>query len=123
MNLPSPESKYRFVIPQPVWSEFLKQFTQDHRGRLITLKILDEQLGDFEVLSHTPLFAIAYDPPDYGNDLVVTVSRTLSTATATYAHVIVYPQTLEVVTDADGNIASCTVTDDDRAQTIICLEC
>lgn len=122
MNQPLSEPEYRFVIPQSVWSEFLQQFTQDHRGRLVTLKILDEQLGDFEVLSHTPLFAIAYEPPNYGNDLVVTVSRTLSTATATYAHVIVYPQRLEVVTDADGNIESCTVTDDDRAQTIICLE-
>jgi hypothetical protein len=122
MDRPLSESAYRFVIPQPIWSEFLAQFTQDNRGRLVTLKILDDQLGDFEVLSHTPLFAIAYEPPNFGNDLVVTVSRTLSTELATYAHVIVYPQVLEVITDADGNIESCTVTDDDRAQTIICLE-
>lgn len=86
------------------------------------MKILDEQLGDFEVLSHNSLLEIAYNLPDHVNNLVVTVSRTLSTATATYAHVIVYLQRLEVVTDADGNIESCTVTDDDRAQTIICLE-
>jgi hypothetical protein len=122
MSFLPPESKYQFVIPQLVWPEFLEQFTQDNRGRLVTLKILDAQLGDFEVLSYTPLFAMAYDPPDHGNDLVVTVSRNLSSATATYAHIIVYPQTLEVVTDADGNIKACTITDDDRAQTIICLE-
>ncbi|WP_017302340.1 DUF5335 family protein [Nodosilinea nodulosa] len=122
MDLPPSQTQYRLVVPPQVWREFFEQFTSDYRGRLITLKILDQQMGDFEVLSHKRLFSVLYEPPNHGNDLVVTVSRPLSVGTATYAHVIVYPQMIDVITDQGGKIESCTVTDDDHAQTIICLE-
>ncbi|PSN19018.1 hypothetical protein C7271_09455, partial [filamentous cyanobacterium CCP5] len=78
-------------------------------------------LGDFEILVHRPLFSIVYEPPNYGNELVVSVSRTPSLKDITYAHPIVFPQTVEIVTDADGIIEHCRVTDDDRAQTIIVM--
>jgi hypothetical protein len=122
MDLQLSPNRYQLDIPRQVWSEFLQRFNEDNRGRLITLKILDCQHGDFELLSQEPLFSVVYEPPDRGNDLVVTVSRNLTLREATYSHPIVYPQTMQIITDADGIIQSCTITDDDRAQTIICLE-
>lgn len=111
--------RYQIDIPQAVWPEFFDQCTDDNRGRLITLKMLDAQMDDFEVLRHRPLYAITYDRSGPGNDLVVTIGCPLGAGEATYAHRIGFPQAVSIVTDEDGVILSCTVTDGDHGQTVI----
>lgn len=119
MSLSLLQDRYRISIPRSVWPEFLVRLTDDYRGRLIVLKILDYQMGHFEVLAHEPLHSVVYEPPDHGNRLIVTVSRASSPREQRYSHIVGFPQTLEIVTDADGAIEQCIVTDDDHAQTII----
>ncbi|MBE9113326.1 DUF5335 family protein [Nodosilinea sp. LEGE 07298] len=122
MDLELSSKRYHLDIPQCLWLDFFTQLTDENRGRFITLKLLDGQLGDFDLLHHKPLFSVIYDRPNYGNDLVVTVSRSLGVHEATYAHRIVYPQAVDVVTNNDGVILSFTVTDDDHAQTVISFQ-
>lgn len=122
MDLKLFAKRYQLDIPQGLWLDFFAQFTDDNKGRLITLQLLDKQMGDFDLLRHKPLFSIIYERPNCGNDLVVTVSRSLGIHEATYAHRIVYPQTINIVTDEDGVVLSCTVTDDDHAQTVISFQ-
>jgi hypothetical protein len=76
-------------------------------------------MGRFNLLSGTPLHSVIYELPDHGNGLVVAVSRQLRSQEVTFAHIIVYPQALTLITDDDGIVLSCTVTDDDHTQTII----
>lgn len=122
MQLGLSYKRYQLDIPPAVWSEFFDQLTDENRGRLITLKLLDDQLGDFEVLRHTPLHAITYDRPDRGSDLVVTVDRPQGLGEATYAHRVVCPQAVSIVTDEDGIVLSCTITNRDQAQSKIIFQ-
>ncbi|MBE9138164.1 DUF5335 family protein [Nodosilinea sp. LEGE 07088] len=119
MTLELSYKRYQLDIPQSIWVEFFAQFTDEHRGYPLTLKLRDPQLGDWELLRHKPFFAIAYDRSDIDNNLVITVSQSLETPEVAYAHRVVYPQAVTIVTDDDGRILSCTVTDSDQAQTII----
>ncbi|WP_017297003.1 DUF5335 family protein [Nodosilinea nodulosa] len=114
--------RYQLDIPSVVWSEFFEQLTDENRGRLITLTLLDEQMGDFEVLRHTPLYSITYDRPIDGSDLIVTVGRPQGVGEATYAHRVVLPETISIITDEDGFVLSCTITNRDRAQTLISFQ-
>ncbi|HZG38158.1 MAG TPA: DUF5335 family protein [Nodosilinea sp.] len=111
--------RYQLDIPPMVWPDFFDQLTDDNRGRLTTLKRLDAQLGDFEVLRSMPLHAITYRWADDGRDLVVTLGRPSGIDEVTYTHRIVFPRTVSIITDEDGVVLSCTVTTDDDAQTII----
>ncbi len=122
MNLELSYKRYQLDIPHGIWQEFFAQLTDEHRGRLVTLKQLDQELGDFNVLYQKPLFSITYDQPDHSNDLMVTVNRFLGTREAVYAHRIVSPQAVSIVTDEDGAIQSCTITDEDYAQTVISFQ-
>lgn len=119
MNLGLSQTRYQLDIPPQIWPEFFEQFTDDHWGKPITLTILNGQLGSFALLSGTPLHSVVYEPPDSGNTLVVAVSRQAQSREPSFAHAIVYPQTITVITDDDGLILSCKVTDDGQAQTII----
>jgi hypothetical protein len=122
MDLKLSPERHQLDIPHGIWLEFFTQLTHDNRGCLITLQLLDRQMGNFDLLRHKPLFSVIYDRPNYGNDLVVTVSRSLRGHEATYAHRIVYPQTVGIITNEDGVILSCTVIDDDHAQTVISFQ-
>ncbi|MGB3308296.1 MAG: DUF5335 family protein [Nodosilinea sp.] len=122
MQLGLSYKRYQLAIPPAVWSEFFDQLTDENRGRLITLKLLDDQMGDFEVLRHAPLQAIAYDRPDCGSDIVVTVGRPQGIGEATYAHRVVCPQAVSIVTDEDGIVLSCTITNQDQAQSKISFQ-
>ena len=119
MDLQLPDQRYQIDIPQALWTEFFAQLTDDNRGRLIGLKLLDCQLGDFEVLHHQPLHSIAYDRPNQGSDLMVTVKGDLDNHDVTYTHRIVRPQFFTLTTNEDGIILTCTVTNIAHAQTII----
>ncbi|MGB3202857.1 MAG: DUF5335 family protein [Nodosilinea sp.] len=116
MQLGLSYKRYELAIPPAVWSEFFEQLTDENQGRLITLKQLNDQTGDFEVLRHTPLQSITYDRPDFGSDLVVTVGRPQGLGEATYTHRLVCPQAISIVTDEDGIVLSCTITNQDQAQ-------
>jgi hypothetical protein len=122
INLGLSQKRYQLEIPQLVWEEFFEQFTEDNRERPITLQIVDQQLGSFNLLSGTPLHSVIYEPPDLSNDLVVAVSRQLQSREVTFAHTIDYPQAITIITDDDGLVLSCIVTDDNNAQTVIHFE-
>ncbi|MGB3137063.1 MAG: DUF5335 family protein [Nodosilinea sp.] len=118
MQLGLSYKRYQFDIPPAVWSEFFDQLTEENQGRLVTLKQLDDQLGDFEVLRRTPLHSIDCDR----HDLVVTVGRPQGLAETTYAHRILSPQSVSIVTDEDGVVLSCTITNQDQAQNRISFQ-
>lgn len=122
MQLGLSYKRYQLAIPPAVWSDFFAQLTDENRGRLITLKQLDDQLGDFEVLRHTALQAITYNRTDYGSDLVVIVDRPHVIGETTYAHRVVCPQAVSIVTDEDDIVLSCTITNQDQAQSKISFQ-
>lgn len=119
MDLALSHQRYQLDIPRGVWQAFFAQLTDERRGHLITLQLGDRQRGDYDLWRHSPLLAIVYDPSDQGRDLVITASRSLDTHAAHPIHRIIQPQTVSIITDEDGIIQSCTVTDDKQVQTII----
>lgn len=122
MQLGLSYKRYELAIPPAIWSEFFEQLTDENQGRLITLKRLDDHTEDFEVLRHTPLHSITYDRLDSGSDLVVTVGRPQGLGEATYAHRVVCPRAVSIVTDEDGMVLSCTITNQDQAQSKISFQ-
>lgn len=119
MDLELSYRRYQLEIPQTIWLEFFAQLTDENQGRPLTLKQRDRQIGDIELLRHKPLCSIDYTRPDHGNDLVITVSQAWGSQAATFAHRIVSPKIVNIITDEDGGILTCTVTDSDQTQTII----
>lgn len=122
MNLQLSAKRYQLDIPPALWAEFFAQLTEDHRGRPVALKLLTHQLSELDVLRPTPLQSITYDRSPQGHDLIVTVSGSGDRDRATYAHRIVYPQVVTLITDDDGIILTCTITDNDHTQTVLSFQ-
>ena len=114
--------RYQLVIPPRLWADFFAQLTDENQGRLMTLRQRHPQLGEVEILGHSPLVAAVYGHPNQGGDLVIMVSQPQDSGEITYTHRIALPQAVSIVTDDDGVVQACRIAAADQAQTILSFQ-
>ena len=71
-------------VPRERWGEFFDQFSNDNRGRRISIEIINSELGDEELIQNAPLLAMIYDRPGKGDNLSIEVGKN----EMTYGHTI-----------------------------------
>ncbi len=71
-------------VPRERWGEFFDQFSNDNRGRRISIEIINSELGDEELIQNAPLMAMIYDRPGKGDNLSIEVGKN----EMTYGHTI-----------------------------------
>ncbi|WP_421659017.1 DUF5335 family protein [Leptothermofonsia sp. ETS-13] len=94
-------------ISRADWLEFFDTFTNDNRGRLLTIELLDQELGDQELIKAAPLWAIARDPTEKGDVVMIETGR----ETVSYAHTIDAPIDVWVGQDENGVVLVLKITD------------
>lgn len=105
-------------IPTSKWSEFFDHFTSDNRGRHISIEIIDQELGDQELIKNAPLLAMIYDRPDKGNNLAIEVGK----EQMTYGHTIDSPTEVSTGQNTNGEILAMEIVDASGRKTLIKLE-
>jgi Family of unknown function (DUF5335) len=103
-------------VPQEQWGEFFDQFSDGNRGRRISIRSIDSEFGDGELIHEAPLMAIIYDRPGKGDDLVIEVGQN----EVIYAHTVDSPT--EVLTGQDSNGVMLAVWISDAAGTKTLIE-
>ncbi len=105
-------------IPTYKWSEFFEHFTSDNRGRYISIEIIDEEIGNQELIKNAPLLAMIYDRPDKGDNLAIEVGK----EQMTYGHTIDSPTEVSTGQNADGEILAMSIIEASGRKTLIKLE-
>lgn len=105
-------------IPSDRWGEFFDQFSDGNRGRLISIEIIDSELGDEGLIKNAPLLAIVYDCPSKGDDLVIEVGQ----KEVSYAHTVDSPTEVSTGQNSIGQILAIWVADASGTKTLIQLQ-
>jgi len=102
-------------IDQERWSEFLSMFSNDNRGRMITIEVADMAIGDQKLTDGMPLFAIDYDPVNKGDDLLISTGLD----DVDFTHKISAPAEIWESQDDNGKVVAMEVINRNGAKTII----
>ena len=105
-------------IPTEEWSDFFTTFSNDTRGRQVSIQVLDTESGDTGVVDKGNLLAVDYDPANKGNDIVVTCGTDKIDA----SHTIGAPEELWRAQLDSGEINALEIIDQNKNQTIIIIE-
>lgn len=97
------------------WLEFFDQFTDSNKGRTVTIEVVDQEMGDQELIQNAPLFSINYDPADKGNDLVIETGQN----EVSYAHTVDAPTEVMVGQDEQGMVQALQIVSQQGRQTLI----
>ncbi len=106
------------TVPQERWGEFFDQFSDGNRGRQISIRSIDSELGDGELIRSAPLMAMIYDRPGKGDDLVIEVGQ----EEVTYAHTVDSPTEVLTGQDSNGLMLAVWISDAAGAKTLIELQ-
>ena len=102
-------------LDQERWSELLSMFSNDNRGRMITIEVADMAIGDQSLTDAIPLFAIDYDPANKGDDLLISTGLD----EMDFTHKISAPAEIWESQDDNGKVVALEVIDRKGAKTII----
>ena len=105
-------------IPQERWQEFCATFTNGNRGRLLSMEILGDDVGDLALAKSTPFAAIDFDPLSKGDDFVISYGSEAPTT----SHVITSPVELWEAQDTNGRAVSLEIIDLNNHKTILNLD-
>lgn len=94
-------------ILQADWLDYFDSFTDGNQGRHVTIEALDQELGDEELIKDAPLWAIAYDPVNKGNTLMIETGQN----SVSYAHTIDAPTEVWSGQDENGVVLALRITD------------
>ncbi len=61
------------LLPREDWGKFFDRLSSDHRGKLISIEMIDAELGDEELIKNSPLLAMIYDRPGKGDNLAISI--------------------------------------------------
>jgi len=100
------------------WVEFFDQFTQDNRGRLIKLEIVNRERGDEILIENAPLWSLVYAPVPEGNELLLTTEKD----EVPPAYTILAPKIVWSAKDETGQVVALEIIDESNAQTILSLK-
>lgn len=100
------------------WGEFFDRFSTDNRGRYISMENIDEEIGDYELISNAPLLAMIYDRPNKGDNLAIEVGKD----EMTYGHTIDSPVEVSTGQNKSGEIIAMCIVDNAGRKTLIKLQ-
>jgi hypothetical protein len=104
-------------IPNEEWSNFLTTFSNDTRGRLVSVQVIDPVSGDAGEVAQGKLLAVDYDPMEKGNDMVVS----LGTEDIDVTHSVAAPVELWKAQLDTGEISALEIIDQNNGKTILSL--
>jgi hypothetical protein len=102
-------------IPLERWSEFCDTFTNGNRGRLLSMEIIGDDVGDLPLTKSTPFAAIDFDSLSKGDDFVISYGSEAPTT----SHVITAPVELWEAQDVNGRVVSLEIVDLNGHKTIL----
>ena len=102
-------------IPAESWEDWCDTFTNGNRGRLVSIGLVGDEIGDEPLAESVPLVAIDYDPVDKGNDFVISFGQ----EAAPSHHIIEAPVRLWQAQDANGLVVSLQIEDQNGRRTIL----
>lgn len=105
-------------IPSGEWSDFFTTFSNDTRGRPISIQVLDVESGDTGVVAKGNLLAVDYDPVKKGNDIIITIGSDKIDA----SHTINAPVELWRAQRDSGEINALEIIDQNNDKTILIIE-
>jgi len=104
-------------IPRERWSNFCEAFSNENRGRVVNITIIDEDIG--ELLAEGTIFsAIDYDPVRKGDVIVISYGGTTSVA----FHDVAIPLEIWEAQDESGIVVALEISAAEDRQTIIKFE-
>ena len=112
-----PISSNQQISPER-WVEFFDQFTNDNRGRLIKLEIVNQERGDEILIENAPLWSLVYAPVPQGNKLTLATEKD----EVPPAHTILAPKIVWKAEDVNGQVVALEIIDESKAQTILSLK-
>ena len=99
------------------WGEFFDRFSTNNRGRHISMETIDEEIGDYKLISNAPLLAMIYDRPDKGDNLAIEVGQDQMTD----GHTIDSPVEVSTGQNTNGEIVAMCIIDNTGRKTLIKL--
>jgi Family of unknown function (DUF5335) len=105
-------------VPTEQWEVFFDRFSESNRGRLISIEIIDSELGDQELIKNAPLLAMIFDRPGKGNNLAIEVGKD----EMTYGHSIDAPTEVQTGENSKGEIIAIWIAEVNERKTIVKLQ-
>ena len=105
-------------IPQQRWLEFFDMFGDGNRGRTIAIEVINQEIGDEQLIENAPLMSIVYDPPDKDNNLAIETGKD----EVNYAHNITAPTQVREAQDENGEVMALEIEDKSGTKTILRFE-
>ena len=105
-------------VPREQWGEFFDQFSNDNRGRRISIEIINSELGDEELIRNAPLMSMIYDRPVKGDNLSIEVGKD----ELTYGHTIDAPTDVLTGQNSTGMMIAVEISDAAGTKTLIQLQ-
>jgi hypothetical protein len=105
-------------IPQERWQEFCATFTNGNRGRLLSMEIIGDDVGDLPLTESAPFAAIDFDSLLKGDAFVISYGSEAPTT----SHVITTPVELWEAQDVNGQVVSLEIIDLNGHKTILNFE-
>ena len=81
------------TIDRDQWARFFEELTEDHKGSLVTVEVLDESLGDQFEGKRLPFAFASFDPRD---DMVIISAEGESERGPVLRHMISHPSEVDV---------------------------
>ena len=103
------------LIPSEQWGVFFDQFSTTHRGRSISIEVIDPVNGDQEVVHKAPLLVVIYDRPGKGNNIMIEVGQD----EVAYAHTIAAPAEVLTRQNSEGVLTALLITDGVGTKTLL----
>lgn len=105
-------------VPREQWDKFFDRFSESNRGRHISIKIIDSELGDKELIQNAPLLAMIYDRPGKGDNLAIEVGIDKMT----YGHTVDSPTGVETGQNSNGEIIALQIADSAGRKILVKLQ-
>ncbi len=103
-------------IPRPEWVEFFNRFSRQHDGWLVTVRVLDPELGAQVVVDDLPLRGITADLQDNEDRISINVGK----AGADHAtHIISNATRIRLNVDSQGAHRAVEFESSDAAPTLL----
>ena len=103
-------------IPRERWLDFCATFSNGNRGRLLSIEVHTDDQGDNQLVTSVPLIGIAYDPPEKGNDIVVTIGHDEEEE---YVHRIPTPTEVRESQADNGQVTKLEIIDQNNSTTTL----
>ncbi|MFE3036048.1 DUF5335 family protein [Streptomyces canus] len=104
------------TLDRSAWETALNQVTEEHQGELVTIEVLDPEVGHQYEADRLPFTTIVYDPKD--DVVAVSVGGQSPRHPVVLRHLVSHPTEIDVATQDTPEPAVRTV-DEDGTATLI----